>query len=135
MIGAVPNTRFWPTLDAQSTTQIQGLMLLAAPRSAGRSTAWGAVTGWSRKARSSSSPRFSGSGAAYYPLFSEALAQAGARIVALLTQNLASQTALGAAREQTQEDANNVDMGTPVTLAQDMTATMAPSNRTGHSGT
>lgn len=66
----------------------------------------------------------SGSGPAYYHLFSEALAQAGVLLglAPQLALDLASQTALGAARQQTREDANIVDLRTAVTSPNGTTA-------------
>lgn len=66
----------------------------------------------------------SGSGPAYYHLFSEALAQAGVLLGLdpALAQHLASQTALGAARQQTQADANMVDLRLAVTSPNGTTA-------------
>lgn len=66
----------------------------------------------------------SGSGPAYYHLFSEALAQAGVLLGLdpALAQALASQTALGAARQQVQADANIVDLRTAVTSPNGTTA-------------
>ncbi len=66
----------------------------------------------------------SGSGPAYYHLFTEALARAGV-LLGLnpqLAQDLASQTALGAARQQTQEHTNIVDLRSAVTSPNGTTA-------------
>jgi len=66
----------------------------------------------------------SGSGPAYYHLFSEALAQAGVLLglPPQLALNLARQTALGAARQQTQENADLVELRTAVTSPNGTTA-------------
>jgi pyrroline-5-carboxylate reductase len=66
----------------------------------------------------------SGSGPAYYHLFSEALAQAGVQLglTPELALDLARQTALGAACQQTRQDANIIDLRTAVTSPNGTTA-------------
>jgi pyrroline-5-carboxylate reductase len=66
----------------------------------------------------------SGSGPAYYHLFSEALAQAGVRLglAPELALDLARQTALGAACQQVRQDANIIDLRTAVTSPNGTTA-------------
>lgn len=66
----------------------------------------------------------SGSGPAYYHLFSEALAEAGVRLglPAHLARDLASQTALGAARQQTGANADVVELRRAVTSPNGTTA-------------
>ena len=69
-------------------------------------------------------PRLSGSGLAYYHLFSEALANAGAALglPAELAKALAAQTAFGAAAQQIQAGANFVELRTAVTSPNGTTA-------------
>ncbi|VVO45202.1 pyrroline-5-carboxylate reductase [Pseudomonas fluorescens] len=66
----------------------------------------------------------SGSGPAYYHLFSEALVEAGVLLglTPELALDLATQTAFGAACQQVREDANIVDLRTAVTSPKGTTA-------------